>query len=283
MAGRKQENRRQGAPILRKASDETVHAFPHGTPETDIEKYLWRYENGQTLPAVAFSPAYKKARACYGKAVHRPENGDDDAPARRNVRITARRGPALPPKPARQTIPEKADPQNWSWNIAQGDHDYQTQKNLICPAEWDCSEEMVGKIYSQQRNGILGHAGEGQIESGKSYIVPYGALGRAVNPYLPEWAQIGGRINSYVGKDGLTVNNVTDPHGRHIFHSGWANRNATQDKKGNWYSQTHGKGTNYVGGGLMAAVNTTIGPGAFDDLDHAIRDRLYQETHRKKR
>jgi hypothetical protein len=52
-----------------------------------------------------------------------------------------------------------------------GDHDYTSGPNLICPAAWPCTEEMVASVYSQIRNGVPGNDSSGAIVSGRAYTV----------------------------------------------------------------------------------------------------------------
>ena len=149
-------------------------------------------------------------------------------------------------------------------NVVRGDHDYTAGPNVICPASWGCSADLVGSVYSQVRNGIPGNNTDGQIVSGQSYTV-----------YQDGWPV--GEVTSYVGAGGLTVSNVTNT--AHILFDGWANRNAYQEN-GTWYSSTHGRGTNYIGGVFTATVNQVVGPSIFNSMDRSIALQLYGATRR---
>lgn len=148
-------------------------------------------------------------------------------------------------------------------SILLGDHDYTAGPNLICPRQWRCSAAMVGDVYTQIRFAVPGNSSPLTVVSGNTYTVSAGGI-----PV--------GTVTSYVGKGGLTINNITNLS--HIFYDGWANRNAFQHSNGNWYSYTHGKGTNYFLGAFMAAANQIFGPGTFDGIDRAIYHELYRRT-----
>jgi RHS repeat-associated protein len=159
---------------------------------------------------------------------------------------------------------ETAPPHAQSAQALMGDHDYHSGPNLICPASWGCTEAMIGSAYTEIRNGVPGNDSPGQLVSGHQYTVYAGGI-----PL--------GTVVSRVGAGGLTVANVTTRN--HVFHDGWINRNAYRDSRGNWYSYTHGRGTNYYGGVFMALLNNRFGARIFDGLDQSIREELYQRTH----
>jgi RHS repeat-associated protein len=149
---------------------------------------------------------------------------------------------------------------NASWLL--GDHDYNTA-SVICAAASNCSAGLVGSVYSQVRNGVPGNTSSATIVSGQDYIVYQNGV-----PV--------GEVKSYVGKDGLTVVNVTDKD--HPLYDGWVDRNAIQ-VNGTWYSLTHGHGTNYYGGAFTAGANQAFGPDIFKNLDESIASQLYAATH----
>jgi hypothetical protein len=143
-----------------------------------------------------------------------------------------------------------------------GDHDYNTA-NMICAAASHCSASLVGSVYSQQRNGIPGSTSSAPIVSGNTYPVYVKGV------YI-------GDVQSYVGKDSLTVDNVTDTN--HVLFDGYISRNAIQ-VDGAWYSVTHGTGTSYYGGAFVATGNQVFGPALFNAMDASIASQLYAATH----
>lgn len=157
-------------------------------------------------------------------------------------------------------------PQDWRQkrNRFFGDHDYTAGPNLICPASWGCSPELIGRRYSEVRHAVPGNWDPTTIQSGQIYTVRQSGF-----PV--------GHVKSYVGKDGFTINNVTQSD--HILHFGWANRNTYRDRAGNWYSFTHGKGTNYYGGLWTELANEVAGPKIFNALDASLYRQLYKDTH----
>jgi hypothetical protein len=68
---------------------------------------------------------------------------------------------------------------------------------VICPASWNCSDELVGSVYSQVRNGVPGNISDALIVSGQTYTVYQSGV-----PV--------GQARSYVGEGGLTVVNITN-------------------------------------------------------------------------
>ena len=145
------------------------------------------------------------------------------------------------------------------FDILIGDHEYTLPPVIICPAAWRCTQEQVASIYSSVAGGVPGNSSTAPIISGNTYTVYQSGV-----PV--------GQVQSYVGRDRLTVNNVTKAN--HILHYGWVNRNAFRDSQGNWRSLTHGKGTNYYGGAFTALMNQTDGPIIFLRMDIVIRQRL---------
>lgn len=85
-------------PILRQAIDGTWHAFPAGTSEVDIERYQWRYENGQVVPDFAVS-------SVGGKAQPTPKQGQKARSSARVIRVSARKNGA-----EREKIPKDKNP-----------------------------------------------------------------------------------------------------------------------------------------------------------------------------
>lgn len=148
-------------------------------------------------------------------------------------------------------------------DVFAGDHGYPAGPNLICSAEKRCSAAEVASEYSKVRSGIPGNTSAETIKSGQVYTVYQNGV-----PV--------GQVRSYVGVDGLTVVNVTEPN--HILFDGWASRRAYQSADGAWYSVTHGSGTNYYGGAFMAAANQILGPVIFNKMDNAIAERLGAAT-----
>jgi RHS repeat-associated protein len=149
-------------------------------------------------------------------------------------------------------------------DILMGDHDYLTPPIIICPAAWRCTAAQVGSVYGSIQGGIPGNNSPGMIVSGQSYMVY--ELGVPM-----------GHVTSTVGRDRLTVTNVTNRD--HVLHYGWVNRNAMRDVAGNWVSITHGRGTNYYGGAFTAGANQANGPSIFISMDMAIRQRLQEMTN----
>ncbi|HEX3810303.1 MAG TPA: FG-GAP-like repeat-containing protein [Rhizomicrobium sp.] len=149
-----------------------------------------------------------------------------------------------------------------SAGLLTGGHNYNTA-NMICAAAWHCSAGLVGSVYSQVNNGVPGNPSNAAIVSGNQYTVYQNGV-----PV--------GTVHSYVGQNGLTVANVTDPG--HILFDGYANRNALQ-VNGAWYSVTHGSGISYYGGAFIAEANQVLGPGIFNNMDTSIASQLYAATH----
>jgi RHS repeat-associated protein len=83
------------------------------------------------------------------------------------------------------------------WGLLGGNHDYTAGPNVICPASWNCSDELVGSVYSQVRNGVPGNISDALIVSGQTYTVYQSGV-----PV--------GQARSYVGEGGLTVVNITN-------------------------------------------------------------------------
>jgi hypothetical protein len=52
-----------------------------------------------------------------------------------------------------------------------------------------------------------------------------------------------------------------------------------RDVAGNWVSITHGRGTNYYGSFITAAINPANGPSIFISMDMHIRERLQEMTN----
>ena len=150
-----------------------------------------------------------------------------------------------------------------SAQVFYGDHEYEAGPNLICPAAWGCTRDLVASVYGQVRFGVPGNDSSENIVSGRTYNVYLGGI-------------TAGIVRSYVGVDRLTVVNVT--RGTHILYDGWANRNAFEDRRGNWYSYTHGRGTNYYGGVFLAIANNLAGPPIFNSMDRRIREELRRLT-----
>jgi RHS repeat-associated protein len=172
------------------------------------------------------------------------------------------RSRATPPTTSRITMATNA--QAGIFDILQGDHEYTTPPIIICPAAWRCTAAQVGSVYGSVSGGIPGNGSPGMIVSGQTYMVY--ALGVPV-----------GHVTSYLGRDRLTVTNVTNLD--HPLYYGWVNRNAMRDVAGNWVSITHGRGTNYYGGFITAGLNQANGSSIFIALDIDIRRRLQEMTN----
>ena len=140
---------------------------------------------------------------------------------------------------------------------------YYTTTNVICPAEFNCTQEEIQEYatrFQYPGQNYLFPISDGSIR----FVAPGLQLGLIIwDPALI----LSGAIRVSVSEDGLTLFNRTLP--THIFHDGFVERKYIQDEAGTWSVTTTGYGTNDtpIIGPYIDQANNVVGVSVFNAVD----------------